>query len=127
MTSRAKQFIERRAAAVWRDLTIPGRGPTQCMSAVPVWEHEFKAAGLRAEVVAGGGLDKAAGQVGGYLGGDGKPIDGPHVWLAVDETLALFDPTWAQFADEGKPSLARYMVTNAESFEEWRDRALARM
>jgi hypothetical protein len=124
MTSRAKEFISRRAGAVLAKLQQPGVGPTQCIAATSVWKDEFESAGLPVEVVAGGGLDPSVGQLGGYVGRNGKVVDGPHFWLAVDETLALFDPTWAQFADEGEPSLERYQVTNTQSFEQWRDRAI---
>jgi hypothetical protein len=124
ITSRAREFIGRRAGSVLVKLQQPGMGPTQCMAATAIWRVEFETAGLPVEVVVGGGLDPLAGQVGGYVGRDGKLLDGPHVWLAVDETLALFDPTWAQFDDEGEPSLERYMVTSNQSFEQWRDRTI---
>ena len=122
LSQRARSLIGVRAHDVWQLLQRPGGGELNCGPATDDWRREFLHAGIPAASVAGGGIGLGR-KEGGYRLADGSFSE--HFWLAVDQNLALFDPTWAQFADEGAPSLDRYMVMTNQSFVEWREAELA--
>jgi hypothetical protein len=124
ISARAWKVIRKRAAFVWQDLQQPGRGSgTQCVETVAQWESEFKAAKVRVEHCTGGGSPKYGAKTGGYRLADGQ-LSSVHLWLAVGDELALFDPTWLQFEAEGEPALERYWLEDEFSFSMWREQQL---
>ena len=122
-SQRSRELVELRAHDVWEGLQRPGGGELNCIPAAHDWLREFLAAGIPARLLAGGGTGPGR-KEGGYRLADGT-FSNEHFWLAVDENLALFDPTGAQFAEEGAPELDRYWVMNEQSFVAWREAQLA--
>jgi hypothetical protein len=125
LSDRAWKVIRERAAFVWTDLHQPGRGEDRCAQAVAQWELEFKTAKVPVQCCAGGGSPKYGEKTGGYRLANGE-LSGAHFWLALDDNLALFDPTWRQFEAEGQPSLDRYWLMDELSFATWREQELTR-